>query len=152
MRGTRSSLMHACMRVYTSGIRRAQNSHRSVSPRRSVGVVPGSGGEETSRCERRELPNWNVLFHLLFGKREMSSRAARRRGEDAGARPGKSVSTCSNATGFMRAREKESATSSLAKRLVAFIEKLSSSIAARTAVLSLRETRRFETSFPTVHV
>lgn len=61
----------------------------------------------------------------------MSSRAAKRRGEDAGARPEKSVSTSSNATGFMRATEKESATSSLG--LVASIEKLSSSIiVART--------------------
>lgn len=33
----------------------------------ALGWSPSSGGK-TSRCERRELPNWNVLFHLLFGK------------------------------------------------------------------------------------
>lgn len=126
--------VYACVRAYTSGIRRTRNSHRRVPSEARWGGPQTSEREETSRCERRELPNWNVLFHLLFGKREMSSRAERREKERTRRRGRGNRLRHSN--GFMRAREKESATSSLGKRLVAFIEKPSSSIAARNVPLN----------------
>lgn len=136
--------VHPCVRVYTSEIRRARNSHRR---RRPLGGALVRGGprtserEATSRCERRELPNWNVLFHLLFGKREMSSRAARRNREDAGG-CGR-ANRLRHSNGFVRAREKESATSSLRKRLVAFIEKPSRARSQRGLCRWIaRETRR----------
>lgn len=67
------SFMRVCALACIRRIRRTRRLRRDPrSHGGALGWSPTSGGK-TSRCERRELSNWNVLFHLLFGKQEMSS-------------------------------------------------------------------------------
>lgn len=92
--------------------------------------APREGGRHhAARDENYLIEMFSFIYYSV--SRDVISRAAKREGEDAEAR-----SLCGEIgldvpTGFVRAREKESATSSLGLNgLVAFIEKLSRSIAA----------------------